>query len=526
LGTDGLDLYGNEFDNTLIGGDGDDQLDGGAGADQLDGGAGDDLLIDCGCDFNDTLNGGDGEDVLVSGGGADTLSGGADADLFAYVAASDSTHAAYDTILDFTVGVDALDFTDIGVDGFRPLVTVTTAPSTIAAHTIEAFVSGGNTILYVNDTDTEQAADSASMEIHLAGVTGLTDSDIAAYDFESPIADLSATATSISFVATDPDGGSFSLTSPFDSAFGNPAVTSGATTELTPGAQGSELAGILQISDGTTVFDVMGLYLGTNGDDDAFAPAAFLSNALYGFGGDDTLTGDGAPVAMFGGTGNDTYYVHDFFDTVFEEAGEGTDTIYTSTDFVLADGSEVEVLQVSGTDGLQLVGNEFDNTLVGGVGDDTLDGGAGADQLDGGAGDDVLLDCSCDFNDTLNGGDGVDVLVSGGGADTLSGGADADLFAYIDASDSTHAAYDTILDFTVGEDKLDFVLSGDAFNPLVTVTTAPSTIAAHTIEAFVSGGDTILYVNDTDFDQATDLASMEIHLTGVTTLRDADLLFI
>jgi hypothetical protein len=41
-----------------------------------------------------------------------------------------------------------------------------------------AFVSGGNTVLYLNNTGSAQAADTASMEIFLKGVTGLTDADL------------------------------------------------------------------------------------------------------------------------------------------------------------------------------------------------------------------------------------------------------------------------------------------------------------------------------------------------------------
>jgi Ca2+-binding RTX toxin-like protein len=201
LGSDGLWLTGNEFNNVLYGGigedlleggEGDDRLlggagtdflDGGSGADRLEGGAGNDLLNDCACDFDDVLIGGDGDDYFQSGGGADQLSGGDGADVFAYLETADSTHARRDTILDFEHGVDILDFSlladgNIFSNGF---VTVTTAPTTIDAYTILALVSARNTILYVNNTDTAQLADTASMEILMRGITTLTESDLGFY---------------------------------------------------------------------------------------------------------------------------------------------------------------------------------------------------------------------------------------------------------------------------------------------------------------------------------------------------------
>jgi VCBS repeat-containing protein len=56
--------------------------------------------------------------TLTGKGGADTLTGGGGADVFAYEAIGDSTVAAFDTITDFTHGVDTLRLT--------PLMTGTT----------------------------------------------------------------------------------------------------------------------------------------------------------------------------------------------------------------------------------------------------------------------------------------------------------------------------------------------------------------------------------------------------------------
>ena len=141
--------------------------------------------------------------------------------------------------------------------------------------------------------------------------------------------------------------------------------------------------------------------------------------------------------------------------------------------------------------------------LTGGPGNDTLDGGDGADSLDGAA--------------------GADTLIGGWSADKLTGGADADVFVFRDARDSTRTSRDTIYDFTVGTDRIDFTQMPTGFHALQTVTSAPVTIDADSLVAVVSGGNTVLYVNDTDASQTIRNASMEIFLRGVTTLGDADL---
>ena len=368
--TDGVDLLGNEFDNILIGGVGDDYLEGGTGSDQLFGGAGDDLLVDCGCDFSDLLNGGAGDDILASGGGADTLTGGADADIFTYDDIEYSTHAAFDTITDFAVGEDILELAFLG--SFDPLVTVTTAPATIAAHSLVAFVSGGNTILYVNNSDDELATDSASMEIHLTGVTGLSDADI---DIVGPgaspsISAVSITATSISFVATDPDTALMGLLPPFDEVF-DPDVVSGATTTLTPVAQDDEVFGFLGVFDGWNLVPVLALYLGTDGDDFAFAPTDFGVNAMYGFGGDDMLLGDLGDDYLVGGDGADIIAGDDGSDTI---VGELADTLLNGGDgsadeLILTDsGGTLDLIEAMLTD--QVMG--FEAIDLTGTGDNTL----------------------------------------------------------------------------------------------------------------------------------------------------------
>ncbi len=227
-------------------------------------------------------------------------------------------------------------------------------------------------------------------------------------------------------------------------------------------------------------------------------------DTLDGGAGDDTLEGGAGADLMIGGIGNDRYRVTDAGDVVVEAAGGGIDTVYTTlSSYTL--GADVENLGYFGPGGFAGTGNELANALAGGTGDDTLDGGLGRDRL--------------------NGGEGGDLLIGGWGADRLTGGAGADAFVFRDALDSTRGSRDMILDFTVGTDSIDFrqMLSGGGFHALQTVTSAPATIDAHSLVAFVANGNTVLYVNDTTVAQTTNGASMEILLRGVTTLGDADL---
>ena len=119
------------------------------------------------------------------------------------------------------------------------------------------------------------------------------------------------------------------------------------------------------------------------------------------------------------------------------------------------------------------------------------------------------------FNDTLTG---------NAGANVLTGGLGNDKFRYTAVSDSTPGAYDTITDFTHGQDKIDLSDLAGLVNGLASTTTAPSTIDPHALLAYVSGGDTVLYVNNTDNSETIATASMEIHLLGVGNLTDQDVL--
>jgi serralysin len=103
---------------------------------------------------------------------------------------------------------------------------------------------------------------------------------------------------------------------------------------------------------------------------------------------------------LYGNAGNDTFYVDTPADLVFENFGEGIDTVYADIQgagYYLYD--NIENLTLIGAtpfgvgNGLNntLIGNELGNYLLGGAGDDTLNGTYGNDVLFGEAGADTFV---------------------------------------------------------------------------------------------------------------------------------------
>ena len=189
---------------------------------------------------------------------------------------------------------------------------------------------------------------------------------------------------------------------------------------------------------------------GGDGDDTLFGGADGPLNTSN----NDTLDGGAGIDTMAGGTGDDVYYVDGSYtettdipvygdcgelipgavtrvwttDTVFENADEGNDTVYSYADYTLPDNVENLYLQWYSAAQLgrgnaldnSIYGNNNDNRLEGGAGDDYLDGGWGNDVLDGGAGNDVLIGGAGDDVYNLGFGAGRDTVSSyGGGFDTV-----------------------------------------------------------------------------------------------------------
>jgi Ca2+-binding RTX toxin-like protein len=170
--------------------------------------------------------------------------------------------------------------------------------------------------------------------------------------------------------------------------------------------------------------------------------------------GNDKLNGGLAADTMTGGVGDDTYYVDDAGDLIIENPGEGTDIVYSSISYTLAD--NVEKLILTGTGDTSGTGNALANTIRGTTGSNVIDGGDGNDNLYGAAG-----------NDTVNGGNGIDMLDGGLGADTMAGGAGNDTY-YVDnvgdtvienLGEGTEVVYSSV-SFTLGANVEKLLLTG------------------------------------------------------------------
>jgi Ca2+-binding RTX toxin-like protein len=168
----------------------------------------------------------------------------------------------------------------------------------------------------------------------------------------------------------------------------------------------------------------------TNGDDNitGTAVADELSggpgnDVLFGLAGDDLLAGGIGSDQLHGGAGNDDYLVDTVNDIVFEDANDGIDTVFASSDFYLH--ANVEDLVIENAAGAAFgVGNELGNWMLGNTSNNLLIGWGGADTIYGEAGNDQLF--GGDGNDQLFGEAGIDYIVGGLGDDRIDGGMSAD----------------------------------------------------------------------------------------------------
>jgi hypothetical protein len=135
---------------------------------------------------------------------------------------------------------------------------------------------------------------------------------------------------------------------------------------------------------------------------------------VRGNGGNNIIDGRAGADSLFGGAGDDIYYIDNAGDTISEQTVNGVDDggidwVVTTVDHTLS--TYVEHMILSGTVGdINGTGNSVGNTLEGNTGNNTLSGLGG--------------------NDTLRGGNGNDILIGGLGNDNLQGGANNDTYVF------------------------------------------------------------------------------------------------
>ncbi|MFT3736412.1 MAG: calcium-binding protein [Rhodocyclaceae bacterium] len=347
-------ITGNSGDNNLVGDAGNDSLNGGAGGDQLDGGIGDDSLNGeadndylFGGSGNDTLDGGSGEDQLVGGEGSDTYIVDNSLDLVIEsenegtdIVFSSVNYSLFGRAVENLVLTGSLAQSAHGNDSNNALIG-NTNNNTLFGYFGDDTIDGG--------LGSDTMLGGAGNDTYAVNTWGDV---IVEYSNEGTDTVLS---TLYSYTLTDINIENITLTG-----------------ALSMHAQGN---------------DRDNLMLGNSND-----------NTLEGRAGDDTLNGGAGFDQLYGGQGNDTYIVDNDRDIAWEYFGEGTDTVFSASNFSLSE--NIENLTLTGATAMWaggnslhnvIVGNSANNSLNGLSGNDTLDGSAGIDTLHGGTGNDTYL---------------------------------------------------------------------------------------------------------------------------------------
>lgn len=166
-----------------------------------------------------------------------------------------------------------------------------------------------------------------------------------------------------------------------------------------------------------------------------------------------TLGGD-----LYGGVGDDSFFVDSQSNLIFEYAGEGTDIVTSGGNYYLY--ANIENLTLAaGAGNIFGVGNNLANTILGNEGENLLIAGAGADVVRGGAARDAIF--GEDGDDQLFGDAGVDYIVGGIGRDRIDGGGDADEIYGQDGDDTLIGGVGFHTDILVGGIGND-ILRGDS----------------------------------------------------------------
>jgi Ca2+-binding RTX toxin-like protein len=343
------DLAGSEHDDSLVGNDGVNWLFGRDGHDLLKGGGGADRLS--GDNGFDTLKGGGGADVLNGGEGFDTASYyGSSAGVFvslrhnvgAYGDAEGDTFASIELVTgsihnDDLWGDDAFNRLD-GMDG----------NDTLKGYGGSDDLNGGYGVDTLYGMDGNDILDGGAGADNMAGGTG-------------------------------------------DDLY----IIDDAADRITEhGGEGFDTVAAVVSYTLAAGVEVESLVANTNGGEAINLTGNELGNYLSGNNGANVLDGGGGVDGMAGYLGNDTYLVDNAGDTVYEAAGEGSDTVRTSVSYALTAGADVELFATTnagGTAAIDLTGNASGNVVIGNAGNNVINGGDGDDALTGLGGQDSFL---------------------------------------------------------------------------------------------------------------------------------------
>ncbi|MEO6680651.1 MAG: matrixin family metalloprotease, partial [Pseudomonas sp.] len=118
-----------------------------------------------------------------------------------------------------------------------------------------------------------------------------------------------------------------------------------------------------------------------------------FNDTLKGNALDNVLDGREGVDRMYGGAGNDTYYVDNRDDVVVETGTSATeiDSVFSTVTYNLVSSANVENLTLLTNANINAYGNASNNVITGNAGNNILDGDTGADTLIGGAGNDTYV---------------------------------------------------------------------------------------------------------------------------------------
>ncbi|KQS59402.1 hypothetical protein ASG39_19015 [Rhizobium sp. Leaf371] len=262
---------------------------------------------------------------------------------------------------------------------------------------------------------------------------------------------------------------------------GNDLLTGGSGADILNGGSGTDTASYASSSTAVSINLVTGVHTGGDAEGDTLVALETVIGSAFS----DSLVASSA-VTLAGGGGNDSYYIGSGNVAVTETAGNGTDTVFTSTNtYTLT--NNVENLIYTGPSNFVGTGNNLANAMSGGNGADTILGLAG--------------------DDTLFGGEGLDLLAGGSGQDTF-------LFTALTHSNAA-SGIDRITDFS--QDDRD-IIDLSAIGELVFRGSEAFSGTGAEIRFEVSDGRTEVFA-DVDGDGFTDF---QVTLEGSITLSAGD----
>ncbi|PAL23673.1 peroxidase family protein [Sphingopyxis sp. GW247-27LB] len=544
--------------STLNGTAGDDIGDGSNQADTLNGNAGADLLNGNG--GNDTLRGGAGNDTTNGGLGDDMHFVDAAGDVVVEAVGEGNDRVL--TGVDYVLGAGA-EVELFTTDNLNAVTALNLTGNELANHiqgnagANTLIGGGGNDILMgrvgIDRTegglgnDMHYVDNAADVVIELAGegtsdrvLAGVSYALAAAAEIELLTTDNAAATTAINLtgngfaniiqgnagVNTLIGGGGNDSLSGFA---GNDTLNGGAGNDTTNGGLGDDMHYVDAAGD--VVVEAAG-----QGNDRVFASASYTlgaaaevelfttdnmngvaainltgngldnhiqgnaaANTLVGGGGNDILNGRVGADTTNGGLGNDMHFVDDAGDVVVEAAGQGSDRVLTSVNYVLGAAAEIELFttdNAAGTGAIDMTGNGFANIIQGNAGANVIDGGGGNDTISGFGGNDSFVQTGATGGrDRIDGGDGVDTY-------QLNGVAGAESFTIFTRAEAVAAGITGLLATTEivvtrnGTNNAAVVAELDNIEEIVINTLAVTANDGGGLNQGANDGDTVSVVGD------------------------------